>query len=254
MKNKIILSTIFSILLLTVFQTREVTAQNPIKVIPNAAILSRGWKHAQFGTQTETLQFINGAKGVAVGEFRVSSVATRGGITFHIFYQTAALSQSAKNWQAKRFNSADEALNFINAQPAKEFRISGATTANQPQSFFLFYRETSGGTPVGWGWKLSENPDDVRNFLNRQGGYTQYVRDADIATIGSNFYIFYKPAVLAAPPSQPFPSWGWVKRETTDSAVDILNKGTTNVEKLMPVARIGAVIEPPYTVFYIFYQ
>jgi hypothetical protein len=253
MKNKIILLTIFSMLLMIVFQSKS-NAQNPIKTAPNAKILSKSWKHIVFGTQTEVLQFINGEKGTAPIDFRVASVGapTTRRISFHVFYQAGLLPNPGKPWQPKRFNSADEALNFINTQTAKEFRICGAIS-NQPESFFVFYREITGSAPGGWGWKLSETADDVQKFLNREGGYNQYVLDAEVAAVGSNFYVFYKPATPGMI-RNPLPSWGWVKRETTDSAVDILNKGTTNVVKMINVARIGAVIEPPYTVFYIFYQ
>jgi hypothetical protein len=254
MKTKIILLTIFSILLLVVLQS-EAAAQNPVKIMPNTKLLTKNWKHTQFATQTEAVQFINGEKGSAPSEFRVASVSGRGGyITFHVFYQAGVLVKPNPLWAAKRFNSADEAVNFISSQTAKEFRICGATTANQPQSFFVFYRNIPGGMPASWGWKLSETVDDAQKFLSREGGYTDYIRDAEVAAVGSKFYIFYRPAILTAAPQKPFPSWGWVKRETTESAVDILNKGTSNIEKMMAVARIAAVREAQYTVFYIFYQ
>ncbi len=257
MKIKTIIITLFMLTLSFVFQS-ETAAQKPVRIKPPADVLIKIWSHFQFSTQTEVLQFINGEKANAPDDFRVTAVGTnKGGVNFHVFYQTALLPKTAKPnplWVAKRFDSADEALLFINAGTAKEFRICGAKTTNKPQNYFVFYRDIAGGIAGGWGWKISENVDDAKKFLSREGGYTIYLRDSDVATLDNKFYIFYRPALMAAPSNKPYPSWGWVKRETPESAAEILNRGTTNVKKMMATARIGAFQESGGTVFYIFYQ
>jgi hypothetical protein len=139
--------------------------------------------------------------------------------------------------------------------PATEFRICGAATKNQPMMFFIFYRElTDKASAVDWGWKLSETVEDAHNFLNRQAPYTQTIADAEVTTVGSNFYIFYRPLNPTAPSQTPLPGWGWVRRESAGSAVDILNSGTSQVNRMMVKARIASLSEPPYLTFYIFYQ
>lgn len=248
---------IFSLMLVFVFQT-ESAAQKTVKIKPKSPVPMRFWSHIQYKTQTEVLQFINGDKANAPIEFRVTAIGTsNGGVAFHVFYQTSLMPVLPKPnplWTAKRFNSADEALTFINSNTAKEIRICGAKTTNLPQSFFLFYRDIPTGFAGGWAWKLSDTADDVKKFLSREGGYTAYIRDSDVATIDNKFYIFFRPTPLAAPSNKPYPSWGWVKRETTESAAAILNSGTSNVKKMMTIARIGAFQESGSTVFYIFYQ
>jgi hypothetical protein len=257
MKNKTVLIIIFSMLLLLIFQTKA-TAQKVVKIKPKSPVPLKSWSHIEYKTQTEVLQFINGEKANAPEEFRVTAVGTtNGGVEFHVFYQSSlmpALPKPDPLWVAKRFNSEDEALTFINSNTGKEIRICGAKTTNLPKSFFLFYRDIAGSIAGGWAWKLSDTADDVKNFLSREGGYTAYIREADVATLDNKFYIFFRPAPMLAPPNKPFPGWGWVKRETNESAAQILNNGTSNVKKMMTVARIGASRESGGTVFYIFYQ
>lgn len=257
MKHKNIRLMIFPLLLLLAFEW-QAAAQKTVKIKPKNDVVFNSWSHIQYSTQTEVLQFINGEKANAPTEFRVTAIGTSsGGVEFHVFYQTAlmpSLPKPSPLWIAKRFNSADEAVTFINSNTAKEIRICGAKTTNKPQSFFLFYRDIPTGFAGGWAWKLSDTVDDAQKYLSREGGYTTYLREADVATLDNKFYIFFRPAVMAAPSSKPYPGWGWVKRETVESTVEILNKGTTNVKKMMAVARIGAVQESGKTVFYIFYQ
>lgn len=257
------LVTILSLALASILQS-TVTAQTVRAGLKaDESQLNLKWTYRQLQTEAQVLQLLNGELGATPAEFRVTCVARgRDGVVFHVFYQNMLMLSSAsdtKPWHVKKVFSVEEASSFVNSegayagQSAKSFRICAAQRPFGQRVFFIFYRETTNAAG-GWGWKILETVEDVHKFLSHQGGYAEYVKEAEVAALGNKFYVFYVAAKLAAPPAKPWPSWGWVKRETPESAVDILNTGTGGPPKTITKARIGAVLEPPYTVFYIFYQ
>lgn len=256
MRNKIFL-TIFLSLIVLVLLTGNSTAQNP-KISVNQGLMSKSWSHKQFTNENDVLTFINSA--TSPQEFQIASIGGERGSIFHVFYQSSLMFVGQpKNWKLKKFNSAIAALDFINAPnltpgtQAKDFKVCALRFITSPETIYLFYREING---FSGGWQLEHltSVESANGLLNPTGSW--YVADAQIATLGNKFFVFYRPVILKAPPvaGKPLPSWGWVKRETVNSAVDILNNGTSNVKKVMTTARIGAVQESPYVVFYIFYQ
>ena len=260
MKTKVFTALFFTLLML--FLPAIARQQTNSQIAPPKTLITPGWEHVEFDNFLRVLPFINGEGNIKPAEFQVAVTGSQtASLIFHVFYRRAETFSLPTPWKVIRAYTPEEVGDFINAQgsweglPATEFRICGAATKNQPMMFFIFYREqTDNVSAVDWGWKLSESVEDAHKFLNQQAPYTQAIADAEVTTVGSSFYIFYRPLKLTTPSQTPLPGWGWVRRESVGSAVDILNSGTSQVKRMMGKARIASLSEPPYSIFYIFYQ
>jgi len=216
----------------------------PVK--PQYPTYNPGWQYVKFTTATETTSFLNGATQNAPSEFRIASVGTQqGGVIYHVFYRPGLVAKPNPLWKVKRVDTPGQVKQFLDSQTGLSFRVCGASTPNKPLMFFIFYRNT-GQPAASWGWKLSETIEDANKFVNHESPYTQPIADVEVATAANKFYIFYKTGAGAP--------WGWVRRETPESATQILNNGTGGPPHKINVARIGAIADPSYTIFYIFYQ
>jgi len=215
---------------------------------PTYPTYNPAWAYVKFTTATQTLSFVNGATQNAPSEFRVTAVGTQqGGVIYHVFYRPGLVAKPTVLWQLKRVDTPGQVKQFLDSNPGLAFRLCGASTPNKPLMFFIFYRNI--GLPAAsWGWKLSETVQDAAKFMNHESPYAQVILDAEIATAANKFYIFYKSAQSGSS------LWGWVRRETPESAVQILNNGPGGPPQKLSTARIGAIVDPSYTIFYIFYQ
>jgi hypothetical protein len=166
-------------------------------------------------------------------------------------------------WWSRQFNNPSDVLRFINGStpfriPVGEFRVSATWRGNQPE-FRVFYRWRLGsGSGGSWGWKLATDADDVHNFLNGLGAYTQPVKDAQIAAFWQGnhreFYVFYKRSAAG----ETVGSWGW-KKATPSTANDVSDalyflNGQGAYEHPATTARVAALDTGHGLEIYCFYQ
>lgn len=162
-------------------------------------------------------------------------------------------------WGWKLATDPSDVISFLNGtgaydNPVSETRISMIWKGNHAE-FYLFYRQQpTSGSAGGWGWKLAANPDDVHHFLNGTGGYTQPVKDAQIAAMWKGdhpeFYIFYQRPTAG---ERAIASWGWKLAPDPSDAMNFLN-GTGGYRHPVTTARIAALEKDDHDEFYIFYQ
>ncbi len=121
-------------------------------------------------------------------------------VWFAVFFTIAANAQEL-NWGWKLATDPDDVINFLNGRPPYRHKIKDAeiTAANRGShiEFFIFYRSDRMTDPTGgWGWKLANNIDDVKNFMRGEGNYGKPPGQAKIVAVRRNaytdFYIFYK--------------------------------------------------------------
>ena len=162
-------------------------------------------------------------------------------------------------WGWKLATDPSDVISFLNGtgaydNPVGEARISTIWKGNHAE-FYLFYRQQpTSDSAGGWGWKLATNPDDVYHFLNGTGGYTQPVKDAQIAAMWKGnhpeFYIFYQRPTAG---ERAIASWGWKLALDPSDAMNFLN-GTGGYRHPVTTARIAALEKDDHDEFYIFYQ
>lgn len=131
-------------------------------------------------------------------------------------------------WAWKKSTDPADVQNFLNGTapyltPVADARISAVWKGNYAE-FYVFYVPGKPGQPSGnWGWKKSEDPGDVADFLNGQGGYIQPVKNAEIAALqtpsSTDFYAFYQAGSPGGHPS----NWIWKKSTDPDDVMSFLN-------------------------------
>lgn len=168
-------------------------------------------------------------------------------------------SRPTPEWGWKLATDPNDVIDFLNGSgaydsPVGEARISAIWKGSHAE-FYTFYRQQTGsGSAGGWGWKLATDPDDVRDFLNGAGGYTQPVKDTQIAAMWKGnhpeFYIFYQ---RPANGETVVTSWDWKLAPNTSDVMGFLN-GAEDYGHPVTTARIAALEKDDRDEFYIFYQ
>lgn len=161
-------------------------------------------------------------------------------------------------WGWKRASDPGDVMNFLNGTgaykyPVKNVKIS-ATYENGRVDFIVYYERQSFQQPKGkWGWKRSETPNDVLNFINGTGAYQYPVKEAIISAVWKDnhmdFYVFY----IRGTSEQPKGKWGWKKATSVEDAVNFLN-GAGSYSAPIKEAKIAALQKKTQVEFYIFYQ
>lgn len=110
-------------------------------------------------------------------------------------------------WGWKLATDPDDVVNFLSGcggytQPIKDAHVT-AMWGGGHTAFHCFYQPgDSSQMPASWGWKLSNDPDDVMNFLSGTGAYCQPVKDAHVAACvkdgAPEFYVFYTYELVPA--------------------------------------------------------
>ena len=74
-------------------------------------------------------------------------------------------------WGWKRAIEPDDVMNFLSRKPPYTQNITNAEVTAADKGgyvdYITFYQaDPAAGPPGNWGWKRTEQPDDVMNFLN----------------------------------------------------------------------------------------
>jgi hypothetical protein len=104
-----------------------------------------------------------------------------------------------------------------------------------------------------WGWKRSPNPDDVMNFLNGDGAYSDPVKDARISVVWKDSYYDFIVYYYRNGNTASDAGWGWKLATTIEDAYNFVNTKGSYTTKIKDF-RICGVWKNNHPEYYIFYQ
>jgi hypothetical protein len=103
-----------------------------------------------------------------------------------------------------------------------------------------------------WGWKRSQTPTDMMNFLNGTDAYNYPTKKARVCAVRKPGYKDFIAFYQFAESKQPKGNWGWKLATDVDDAHNFIN-GLGAYQYPVRDAQIGLMWESSYPAYYIFY-
>ncbi len=135
----------------------------------------------------------------------------------------------AESWECKTFQNPDEVMNFLRSNGNGKYAGNDAKITavwRKGQVDFLVFVQKAKEKVAGenWGWKRSQNPEDVVNFLNGKGAYQYPVKAAKICAVWRDYYEDYYVFYQRDESTTEKGNWHGERKQSPDEAVQFLNE------------------------------